>query len=206
MILARRRLSQIDTKDSRTRAEERFLMCYEEAGQVLEASRWAKLARSTHYRWLEEDPTYRPRFQAERMKATRQLEDEAARRPRYGVRKLVLHKGQPGRIEGQLLYEHQYSDRLMEKLLESGDPDRFNRQTVPPLEGDFDNLTEDQIRALLKWLRARIKVAESLKEPKQVDEPTVEATPVSEPAKRPVAKAESDSPYGGDRSRTRWKR
>jgi hypothetical protein len=46
-------------KDRRKRAQELFLMCYEEAGQVLEASRWAKVARSAHYRfWLEVDPTY----------------------------------------------------------------------------------------------------------------------------------------------------
>jgi hypothetical protein len=60
----------------------------------------------------------------------------------YGVRKLVLHKGQPVRVEGQLLYEHKYSDHLI-KLLEAGDPDHFNRQRVMPLdEGKLDNLTE----------------------------------------------------------------
>jgi len=171
--------SQIDTKDTRTR-QERFLRCYEEAGQVLEASRWAKLARSAHYRWLEEDPTYRPRFQAARIKATQRLEDEAVRRARYGARKLVLYKGEPVRIEGQLLYEHEYSDRLMEKLLEAGDPDRFNRQSVAPLEGDLDNLTEGQVRALLEWLRVQIQIAKSQngQEPKQLAEPTVEVTPV----------------------------
>jgi PAS domain-containing protein len=154
-------LSQIDTKDTRTRTQERFLKCYEEAGQILEASRLAKVARPTHYRWLEEDPTYRPRFQTARIKAAQRLEDEAVRRARDGVRKLVLHKGEPVRIEGKLLYEHEYSDRLIEKLLEAGDPDRFNRQRVAPLEGDLDNLTEGQVRALLAWLRVQIQIAKS---------------------------------------------
>ncbi len=49
----------LERKDRRERAQERFLMCFEEGCQVLEASRWAKVARSAHYRWLEEDPTYR---------------------------------------------------------------------------------------------------------------------------------------------------
>jgi hypothetical protein len=80
-----------------------------------------------------------------------------------GVPKLVLYKGQPVRLEGQLLYEHKYSDRLMIKLLEVGDPDHFNRQRVMPLdEGDLDNLTEGQVRQILTWLRERVQVAESI--------------------------------------------
>jgi hypothetical protein len=71
-------------KDRRMRAQERFLMCYEETVQVLKASRLVKVARSAHYRWIEEDPTYGPRFQAVCIKANQRLVDEAVRRARYG--------------------------------------------------------------------------------------------------------------------------
>jgi hypothetical protein len=155
-------------KDTRTRMQECFLMCYEQTGQILGASRGAKVARSAHYRWLEKDPTYLPRFQDARIKATQGLKDEAVRRAMDGVRKLVLYKGQPVRVEGQLLYEHKYSDHLMIKLLEAGDPDNFNRQRVMPLdEGKLDTLTEGQVRQILAWLRKRIQVAESIYGPRQ---------------------------------------
>jgi hypothetical protein len=77
-------------KDTRTRMQECFLKCYEQTGQILGASRGAKVARSAHYRWLEVDPTYLPRFQDARIKATQGLKDEAVRRAMDGVRKLVL--------------------------------------------------------------------------------------------------------------------
>jgi hypothetical protein len=115
-------------KDTRKRAQERFLKCYEETVQVLKASQWAKVARSAHYRWLEEDPTYLPRFQAVCIKADQRLMDDAVRRARNG--------------EGPTL-------------------------------------------ALLQWLRVQNQICESLQgqEPKHLAEPTVEATPVREPAK-----------------------
>lgn len=121
--------------------------------------------------------------------------------------KLVLYEVEPVRIEGQLLYEHKYSDRLIVKLLEAGDPDRFNRQRAAPLEGDLDNLTEGQIRALLEWLRVQIQIAESRhgQEPKQLAEPTVEATPVSEPPSS-LSPKRSFRPTGGDGWPIRWRR
>lgn len=71
-------------KDTRKRSQERFLKCHEETVQVLKASRWAKVARSAHYRWLEEDPTYLSRFQAACIKADQRLMDDAVRRARNG--------------------------------------------------------------------------------------------------------------------------
>jgi hypothetical protein len=57
---------------TRARTQARFLACFEVCGQVLKASRWAKVPRSEHYRWLEEDPTYPTRFEAADMKFTRE--------------------------------------------------------------------------------------------------------------------------------------
>jgi hypothetical protein len=169
------------------RAQSRFLACYAECGQVLQAARWAKVARSVHYLWLDDDPTYLARFQAADRKFTRRLVDEAVRRAHDGVRKLVLYKGTPVRYKGQLVWEHIYSDHLMIKLLEAGDPDRFNRQKVAPFDDDFDfdKMTEGQTLKMLEWLKKRIETAKSMQ---AMREPAVqlaaaeEATPAVEPA------------------------
>ena len=113
---------------------------------MLVASRWSKVARSEHYRWLHEDPSYPARFEAAEFRFTQTLKDEAVRRAHDGVRKLVLYKGEPVRYQGELVWEHIYSDHLLIKLLEAGDPDRFNRQKVAPFDEnfDFDKMTEGQ--------------------------------------------------------------
>jgi hypothetical protein len=73
----------------------------------------------------------------------------------------VLYKGQPVVYKGEPVFEHVYSDNLLIKLLEAGDPDRFNRQKVAPFDEDFDfdKMTEGQVQGLLKWLRKRIEKA-----------------------------------------------
>jgi hypothetical protein len=41
---------------------------------------------------------------------------------------MVLYKGAPVMYQSKPVVEHEFSDRLMEKLLEANDPDRFNRE------------------------------------------------------------------------------
>jgi hypothetical protein len=174
--------------------QRRFLTCYEEVGQVLLASRCAKVSRSAHYRWLEQDPTYRLRFHAAQLRACQRLEDEAVQRARYGMVRMVPYRGKPVLVEGKPLYKNKYSDQLMIKLLEAGDPDRFNRGKVAPLEGNLDNLTEGQIRSLLGWLERAIKTAKiqkALIEPGQ--QPAAE---VAEAVAREPETPESPSPIG----------
>jgi hypothetical protein len=132
---------------------------------VLVASQWSKVARSEHYRWLHEDPSYRRRFEAADRRYTQTLKDEAVRRAHDGVRKLVLYKGQPVFYQGEPLFEHVYSDHLLIKLLEAGDPDKFNRQKVAPFDEnfDFDQMTEAQTLKMLEWLKKRIETAKNLR-------------------------------------------
>jgi len=150
---------------------------------VLVASRWSKVARSEHYRWLHEDPTYLPRFQAADAVFTQTLKDEAVRRAHDGVRKLVLYKGKPVRYHGELVWEHIYSDHLMIKLLEAGDPDKFNRQKVAPFDEnfDFDKMTEGQVRKLLEWLKKRVALAKSMQAMKEPAQLTAPAEAITEP-------------------------
>jgi hypothetical protein len=106
-------------------------------------------------------PTYQLRLEAADIRYTQTLKDEAVRRAHDGVRKLVIYKGQPVVYKGEPVFEHVYSDNLLIKLLEAGDPDRFNRQKVAPFDEDFDfdKMTEGQVRGLLKWLRKQIEKA-----------------------------------------------
>jgi hypothetical protein len=174
--------------------QRRFLTCYEEVGHVLLASRCAKVSRSAHYHWLEQDPTYRPRFHAARLKACQRLEDEAAQRARYGMVRMVPYREKPVLVEGKPLYENKYSGQLMIKLLEAGDPDRFNRQKAAPFDGNFDTLTERQVTGLLEWLKQAIKTAKTQKaliEPGQ--QPAAE---VAEAVAREPETPESPSPIG----------
>ena len=172
--------------------QRRFLTCYEEVGHVLLASRRARVSRSAHFRWLQQDPTYRPRFHAARLIACQRLEDEAVRRAKQEVAGGVPYIRQP--VEGQSLYENKYSDQLMIKLLEAGDPHRFNREKAAPFDGNFDTLTERQVRVLLGWLKQtiqRVKTQQALTEPGQ--QPAAE---VKEAVAREPETPESPSPIG----------
>jgi hypothetical protein len=62
------------------RNQAKFLAAFAESGSVQRASRWAKLGRTAHYDWMENDPTYPPRFRKAEAQAARRLEDEAIRR------------------------------------------------------------------------------------------------------------------------------
>ena len=47
-----------------------FLAVFQETGNVPLACITAKVGRSTHYRWLDEDPEYRKAFDASRWQAS----------------------------------------------------------------------------------------------------------------------------------------
>jgi hypothetical protein len=84
------------------------------------------------------------------MRAARGLEDEAVRRAREGVRKLVFYKGAPVYVHGEPLYETEFSDRLLERLLEANNPQKFKRQCATTLKrsGDLTELDDSQLEVL----------------------------------------------------------
>lgn len=91
---------------------------------VTRAARWSKVARDTHYKWLD-DKAYADAFAATERVAARSLEDEAVRRAHEGLRKAIRYKG---KIVG---YETEYSDTLLQALLKANAPDKFrDRQSV----------------------------------------------------------------------------
>lgn len=91
----------------------------EACGSILRASRSAQVHRQTHYFWMQEDPTYPPRFKAARQCAAQALEDEAVRRAHEGIRRPLLHKGKQVYINGEPAFTVEYSDQLLMFLLKA---------------------------------------------------------------------------------------
>ena len=128
-----------------------FLAAYAQSGQVLQASRWAHVNRWQHATWMREDPTYPERFQEARRRSAQTLEDEAVRRAKDGIKKQLFYQGVPIRIHGDIVYETVYSDRLLERLLEANDPERFRRniQQTNINEFDWSSLSPAQLEILM---------------------------------------------------------
>ncbi len=111
----------------------------------------AEVGRSSHYRWLGEDPAYRGAFELAEEDAADILEAEARRRAVEGVEKPVGgHKGQPGG------YVREYSDVLLIFLLKGLRPERYRDRVE--LRGLLANLNLD---ALPDHLIARLAAGEN---------------------------------------------
>ena len=110
---------------STTSAQSRFLAAFGGLGNINNASRAAKIGRTTHYWWLKTDPTYQARFEAARQRAVDTLADEAVRRARDGVKRLVTYQGKAVRHEGQVVWETLYSDAILMFLLKAWDRKTF---------------------------------------------------------------------------------
>jgi hypothetical protein len=126
--------------------QRRFLAAFQASGgSITQASRWARCARENHYAWLRDDPEYPRLFAEAEKRATQALIDEAIRRARDGVRKIVRYKGKP---VGE---ESEYSDTLMVALLKAGDS-RFRQSAlaVSGPDGQPIKFTLDGFREYMK--------------------------------------------------------
>ena len=158
---------RLDTALHARDRQERFLAAFAECGSVLLAARWARVHRQSHYFWMKEDPTYPARFEEARKQATRALEDAAIRRAKEGTAKPVLHKGKQVYVDGEPLYEHQYSDALLMFLLRAYDREKFGDRQVIELkledwDGDLSKLSEQSAKRLLGQIEAKISPAGGL--------------------------------------------
>ncbi len=100
-----------------------FLAAFRETGNVRLACEVAKVGRSSHYRWLEEEPAYREAFDQAKLQAADVLEQEAHRRAVEGVEEPVgWYKGEAG---GTV---RRYSDTLLIFLLKGVLPDRYRER------------------------------------------------------------------------------
>ena len=76
-----------------------FLAAFRELGNVRLACEAADVGRSSHYRWLDQDPEYREAFDLAKEDAADILEAEAKRRAVEGVEEPAgWYKGQAGGV------------------------------------------------------------------------------------------------------------
>jgi hypothetical protein len=76
-----------------------FLEVYQQTGRVNEAAPQAGISRMTHYTRLRSDPVYAGAFRKAEEIAAHELEDEAIRRARDGIRRPVMYRGQAREAE-----------------------------------------------------------------------------------------------------------
>ncbi len=96
-------------------------MAFRQTCNVRRACEIAKVGRSSHYRWLEEDPEYREAFELAKEQAGDLLESEAIRRAFEGVVEPTgWYKGEPG------AYVRRYSDTLLIFLLKGAMPEKYH--------------------------------------------------------------------------------
>lgn len=93
------------------------------AGRRSLAARAAKVARSTHYRWMETDANYKLLYERAMLQVVEVLEDEATTRAVEGVRKGIYFQG------CRVATERVYSDGLMMFLLRGAAPDKYREKT-----------------------------------------------------------------------------
>ena len=100
-----------------------FLAAFRETGNVCLACQAAGVGRSSHYRWLEQDPEYREAFDQAKEDATDVLEAEAHRRAVEGVEEPV---GWDKGVAGGTV--RRYSDVLLMFLLKGLRPERYRER------------------------------------------------------------------------------
>src|ERR1035438_705529 len=89
-----------------------------------------------------------------RERATQTLQDEAVRRAVEGVRRPVLYRGKQVYIQGKPLFEIEYSDQLLIRLLEAFNPEKYGRRVeqINLMDMDPDKLTPEQLDCIAEHL------------------------------------------------------
>lgn len=113
---------------------EAFLVAYVESANITKACIAASINRSTFYEW-KKDSEFAKSYELAEQQAGDMLESEAARRAQEGVRRPVLYKGEVVVIDGEPLYEHEYSDTLLIFLLKGVKPEKYRERYDAQLTG-----------------------------------------------------------------------
>lgn len=136
--------------------QRRFLAAFSACGSIIQAARWAKISRATHYFWMQNTPEYPAAFEESEIRAMRSLEDEAVRRAHQGIRKAVRYKG---KIVG---YETEFSDQLLQFLLKGGNRQKFGDRAAlehsAPGGGPIEVSIGDSARAKILDRVARVAI------------------------------------------------
>lgn len=106
-----------------------FLAAYSECGNITHAAKIAQVARTLHYKWLDDCPEYVEAFKDADEKAADSLEKEARRRATEGVDEPVFYKGEEcGAVR-------KYSDTLLIFLLKGIRPEKYRENIRQELTG-----------------------------------------------------------------------
>ena len=120
-------------------------------GQRNKAARAAKIARSTHYRWMELDTQYQALYGKAMVQATEVLEDEAIRRAKEGTSKPIFYQGM------KVGSETVYSDGLIMFLLRGAAPEKYRERAEVKGEVSvrhkFDGTMEELLATYRKLTR-----------------------------------------------------
>jgi len=128
-----------------------FLAAYAQVGSVSRAAIHAEIDRCTHYAWVraegQDGDDYRAAFAEAQEIAADELETEALRRAKEGVRRLKFHEGQPviDPETGEPYVEHQYSDTLAIFLLKGLKPEKYRERTDAKISGELNHTGNVQI-------------------------------------------------------------
>jgi hypothetical protein len=114
-------MAEVEVDAATRRHQNAFLAAYAHSGVIAQAARAAHIDRSTHYVWLNHDPTYPDRFAAAKEEATDRLELEARRRAQDGVAVPVFYQGQ------QVGVRKKKSDALLIFLIKGARRERARR-------------------------------------------------------------------------------
>ena len=102
--------------------KKRFLEKYIDIGDITLTAKVTGIDRSTHYKWLEDDPEYQLSFTEADKQAADILETEAYRRAVKGVNKPIYYKGK------RCGYVREYSDTLLIVLLKARRPEKYRER------------------------------------------------------------------------------
>ena len=113
-----------------TPKQREFLSAYSRCGRIGQAARIARTHRSTHLVWLRESEEFRRAFMLMQETMGQAAEDAVVQRGIHGIKRLVLFQGKPVRVNGQPLYQIEYSDTLLLAVLRRFKPEYRERMGV----------------------------------------------------------------------------
>jgi hypothetical protein len=113
-----------------TPKQKAFLAAYSRCAHIGQAAKTAKVNRQSHPLWLKESAVYRAAWDQTLELIGSMAEDAAVERGIHGVKKLVLYKGRPVKVNGKPLYETEYSDQLLLAVLRKFKPEYKERQAI----------------------------------------------------------------------------
>lgn len=126
-------MPQVVDRTKRTPEKEQLILdILATGGSVYSAARAAGVARSTAYKWREEDPEFRELWDDALESGIDRMEDEAHRRAVEGVDKPVFHKGE---VCGTV---REYSDTLMIFQLKARRPEKYRERTDTNVTGTIN--------------------------------------------------------------------